>query len=157
MAALTKTCCIGVTLGVFWFGALPIDDLGAAEIEARAVLAMPVSFDDETSAKLSSSVVALWNRSTVVEQAGMSDWNDIQRQCHLSIKYQPAHRVPLLRPLSEVGEKSLEVDELIVTFPLSSGRVYVRSGEKVYWFAKWPGTEMERLCGPIQKLLSNHD
>lgn len=155
--AATATARTAAIVGILWLSAAQPDYVCAAEVvEARALLAMPMSFAAET-AKLSSSVLTLLGRCTVVQSATMADWNDIQRQCHLHINYTPAHHMPLTRPLSGAAEKPLEIDELIVTFPLFSGRVYVRSGDMVYWFAKWPGVDNERLCGPIQTLLSSHD
>jgi hypothetical protein len=159
MNATLRAYCTAAIVGIVWLGAVQTDDLRAADVEeARALLAMPVSFGADTAAKLSSSVLTLLARCTVVRPANMAEWNDIQRQCHLRVKYDGAHHMPLTKPLPDVAEaKSLEIDELIVTLPLSSGRVYVRSGDKVYWFAKWPGSETDRLCKPIQTLLSSHD
>jgi hypothetical protein len=41
---------------------------------------------------------------------------------------------------------------MVITFPLSAGRVWVRTGNEYFWFAKWP-CQQGRLEDPIQLLL----
>ncbi len=116
----------------------------------QGLMAVRVSFGGEAREKLTSAGFDLLAKCTVSRAATEEEWELVLRQCHLHFTFATSRSVtfvPLVKP------EKVEVAEMIITFPLWLGRVWVRSGDEYTWFAKWPGQERERLCKPIQELL----
>lgn len=123
--------------------------------EVRGLMATRVSFDTTTSEKLASASFELLAHCSMGQSASEREWADADRGCHLRFRFITPRTASFSRPTITNGglpEKS-EVSEMILTFPLGSGRVWVRTGEEYAWYAKWPGSAHERLCNPIQLLL----
>ena len=123
--------------------------------EVRGVLATRVTFDDDVSEKLATASLELLANCSMGQAASEREWADADRGCHLRLRFIEPRTVSISRPASArsgLPEKA-EVSEMILTFPLGSGRVWIRSGDEYAWYAKWPGLAHTQLCNPIQLLL----
>ena len=135
-----------VLLSVLWCSTAQAAD----SPEVRGLIATQVHFEGESRERVATAGLELLASCTLRHTASRAEWHTGLRQCHLHFTFVSPRTVtfvPLMKP-----EKA-EVAEMIITFPLWLGRVWVRSGDEYTWFAKWPGQERERLCKPIQELL----
>jgi hypothetical protein len=70
--------------------------------------------------------------------ATKNGWDNALKKPHL--------RVTFAKPRSvDVLDETVEVPELVVTFPLSTGGLWVRSGDKVLYFAKYEYPTSQKL------------
>ena len=113
--------------------------------EVRGLLATRVTFGDEAGAKLASAILDLLATSAHSRAATEEEWLEADRRCHVRVKFpEPPRSVEVM------GAAKLEVAEVMATFPLAStGGLWVRSGDRVAYFAKYSGPSM----GVIQSLL----
>jgi hypothetical protein len=131
---------LALTLLVMAAGAGPV-----SAPEVRGLLATRVTFDDAAGAKLASAILDLLATSSYSRVATEEEWLDAGRRCHVRAKF-PAPP----RSVEVNGAAKLEVAEVIATFPLAStGGLWVRSGDRYAYFAKYSGPAL----GEIQSLL----
>lgn len=114
--------------------------------EVQGVIATGVHFSGDAREKVATAVFELLASCTASGTASENDWAEaLHRKCRLHFKFVEPRTVMMTNDRPD----KIEVDEMVITFPLSNGRIWVRSGEKYIWFAKW---RPER-CKPIQELL----
>jgi hypothetical protein len=109
--------------------------------EVRGLLATRVTFDDAAGAKLASAILDLLATSSYSRVATESEWLDAGRECHVRVKFpEPPRSVEVN------GTAKLEVAEVTATFPLAStGGLWVRSGDRYAYFAKYSGPSMDTI------------
>lgn len=132
-----------ITMGVLW--AVSCTGLSAQDsAQVQGVLATRVQFSDEAGEKLAAASLKLLASCTASGPATEKELQDAPaRTCHLHLTFARPRIVTM------ANSSALAVDEVVVTFPLSSARLWVRSGDQHHWFAKF----RPDLCDPIQELL----
>jgi hypothetical protein len=135
---------------VFWCSTAPAAD----PPEVRGLIATRVHFEEDARERLAATGFELLANCTFSHTASEGEWHEALRQSHLHFTFATPRTVTFVPPLNATMKREkAEITEMIVTFPLGSGRVWVRSGDEYTWFAKWPCQESTRLCKPIQLLL----
>jgi hypothetical protein len=113
--------------------------------EVRGLVATRVKFEGVARAKVAGAVLDLLATCAHSQSATEEQWVDAQQKCHLHIKFVKPPRV-----VDVYGAAKIEVTEIVVTFPLlSTGGIWVRSGDRYAYFAKYRGP----ADGKIQELL----
>lgn len=139
MFALKRCVTMSVLCGVLCTGVWAQDSA-----QVHGVLATRVQFSDEAGEKLAAATLELLASCTASGLATEKDFQDAPaRTCHLHLTLAKPHVVTM------ANSPAFAVDEVVMTFPLSSARLWVRSGDQYHWFAKF----RPNLCGPIQELL----
>ena len=111
--------------------------------EVRGVIATNITFTEEVSEKVVSAVGDLLASCTFSREVSEEDWQKSFGRCHLHVKF----ATPRLLLVDPTGK--LEVKEMIITFPLTSGGVWLQSGDHFKYFAKFA----PKTTRPIQLLL----
>ncbi len=127
----------------------------AEPTEVRGLLATRVAFDDVASEQLAAASLELLAQCSLGQAASAREWAAVDRGCHLRFRFDSPRAVSLPRLTNGrdgMPEKP-EIAEMILSFPLNSGRIWVRSGDEYARYAKWPVTAHAQLCDPIQRLL----
>lgn len=139
MFAIKGWITVSILWGAFCSGALAQDDA-----QVQGLLATRVQFSAEAGEKVSAAMLKLLTSCTASASATESQLQDAPTgTCHLHFTFTKP------RIIAMANSQALSVDELVVTFPLSSARLWVRSGDQYHWFAKF----RPDLCDPIQELL----
>jgi hypothetical protein len=112
--------------------------------EVSGVLATQVHFDGDSRERMAAAGIELLSACTASGAASEADWRGAAGKCNIRIT------IPTPRQLTAAG-KMWDVDEIMISFPLATGRVWVKSQGEYTWFAKWPCDQ--RLTMPIQQLL----
>jgi len=124
----------------FWCNTAHAND----QPEVQGVIATEVQFSGASREKVANAVFELLGSCTFSAPASEKEWGDAPNQkCRIHVKFVKPHTVTVNR------SEKVEVDEMVITFPLSNGRIWVRSGDKYISFAKY----RPELCKPIQELL----
>lgn len=127
---------------VVWCGIAEADD----PPKVQGVIASQVHFSGDAREKAANAILELLASCTSSGTASEMDWVEAPHgKCHLHFTFVKPQTVTVTinRPAK------IEVGEMVITFPLSNGRIWVRSGDKYTWFAKY----RPELCKPIQELL----
>ena len=120
--------------------------------EVQGLIVTGVSFAEDAREKLASAGFELLAGCTARKTSSQAEWQSARQTCHLHFKFVTPRTVTLVTS-HNVEHGKVEVAEMIITFPLASGRVWVRSGDEYTWFAKWPSAGLYK---PIQLLLSGN-
>jgi hypothetical protein len=111
------------------------------------LLATPVTFEAEAGAKMASAILDLLATSTYSRAATEAEWLDAARLCHVRVKFPTPPR-----SVEVHGAAKLEVAEVIATFPLpSTGGLWVRSGDRYAYFAKYRGPALEKIQAMLRE------
>jgi hypothetical protein len=119
---------------------LPADT--AAVPEVRALLVTHLGFTEKQREKLAEGAVKMLASCSSSCPSSEKDFESLFKQCHLHVKFATPREVTADR-------KKIKVDELIVSFPINTGGIWVRTGEEYYYFTKFA---YER-CLEIHELL----
>ncbi len=133
-----------VLCAVVWCSIAQADD----PPEVRGVLAGQVYFSGDAREKAATAVLELLASCTASGTASEHDWVEAPHgKCHLHFKFVKPRTVTVA-----IGRlATIETGEMVITFPLSNGRIWLRSGDRYTWFAKY----RPELCKPIQELLKD--
>jgi hypothetical protein len=134
---------------------IAVQGVRAAEPPAvKGLLATAVHFDAATSDTVAAAMINLLAHCTLGEASTEADWHAASQACHLRATFANPRAVAIdAVAVPPTREREVDVAEIILTLPLTSGRVWIKSGNQYYWFAKWPGVQHSQLCNPIQQLL----
>jgi hypothetical protein len=112
--------------------------------QVQGLIATRVHFPADAGEMASAATLKLLSSCTASGPATEKEWQEAPvRTCHLHLTFAKP------RILTMYNSQALAVDELVLTFPLNSARLWVRSGDQYHWFAKF----RPDLCKPIQELL----
>lgn len=112
--------------------------------QVQGLIATRGHFPAEAGEKVSAATLKLLASCTASGPATEKEWHEVPAwTCHLHLTFAK----PRLVTISE--RQALNVDEIVLTFPLNSARLWIRSGDQYHWFAKF----RPDLCKPIQELL----
>ncbi len=130
----------GVTMNaIALIGILAVVDANPAP-EVEGLLATRVTFTGQRRAQVADAVLALLATCAHSEAASEEGWLAAQRLCHLHIRF------PQPRAVAVHGTEKTLVAEVVVTFPLpSTGGIWVRSGDRYRYFAKYGGPAERRI------------
>jgi hypothetical protein len=112
-------------------------------VEVKGLIATRVQFGGDAREKVASAGLDLLRSCTHSATASEEDWLKALHKCHLDIKFTTPRNLIVNR------SEKITVAEMLITFPLASGGIWVRSGERYTHFAKFD----PQLCIKIQELL----
>jgi hypothetical protein len=111
--------------------------------EIQGLIATRVQFGGEAREKLASACLALLRSCAYSAPASEEDWLNALDKCHLDIKFTKPRNALVNR------SETVTVAQMLITFPLGSGGIWVRSGGRYTYFAKFD----PQLTVKIQELL----
>jgi hypothetical protein len=99
-----------------------------------------MEFAPEVRAKLVEEAVELLSSCIHKDLEPGRRLKDAMKESHLSVKFPSPRRVEV--PVEEI---TVEVQEMVITLPLNSGGIWVRSDKGVIYFAKFKHTIVQEL------------